>query len=155
VRDEVGRVARTTYDASPSLLCATNERVSLTAAHLLPASLSRAPRREVLGLGAAPDDVVFTAAKGVHCEEGSYEFTTGALDTFWRSAENFKSEATNTWWNGAAGMLWAVSQAAPLRRVHVANDLYLWQYTYGDAAGYASGGFLGNAQLDGMLSFGE
>lgn len=31
------------------------------------------------------------------------------------------------WWEGGAGMLWAVSQAAPLRRVHVDNDLLLFQ----------------------------
>ena len=108
-----------------------------------------------LGLGASPDDVTFTGAKGVYCEEGSYDFTIGALDKFWRGAENFRSLATQAWWDGAAGMLWAVSQASPLRRVHVAHDLYLWQYTSGDAAGYASGGFLANSELDGALSFGS
>ena len=110
---------------------------------------------QVVGLGATPDDVVFTGAKGVFCEEGSYDFTSGALTTFWRAAENFRSKATNTWWKGAAGMLWAVSQAAPLRRIHVDGNLYLWQYTNGPAAGFASGGFLANAQLDGDLSFGS
>lgn len=38
----------------------------------------------VYGLGDSPDDVVFNGAKGVYCEEGDYEFTVGALDTFWR-----------------------------------------------------------------------
>ena len=110
---------------------------------------------QVLGLGASPDDVTFTGAKGVYCEEGSYDFTIGALDNFWRGAENFRSLATQAWWDGAAGMLWAVSQASPLRRVHVVHDLYLWQYTSGDAAGYASGSFLANSELDGTLSFGS
>ena len=60
------------------------------------------------------------------------------LDTFWRSAENFSSENTQ----------WAVSQAAPLRRVHVSNDL-----TFGDGAAYASGGFLANAEVGGTCDF--
>ena len=55
----------------------------------------------------------------------------GSLDTFWRSAENFRTEASD-------GMLWAVSQAAPLRRVHVAGDLVLH-----DKGAYASGGLSG------------
>jgi hypothetical protein len=41
-------------------------------------------------------------------------------------------------------MKWAVSQAAPLRRVHVGNDLYLH-----DGAAYASGGHLANTKVDG------
>ena len=41
---------------------------------------------QVLGLGAAPTDVVFTGQKGVYCEEGEFNIATGALDTFWRGA---------------------------------------------------------------------
>mmetsp|Transcript_37599 Transcript_37599/g.64089 ORF Transcript_37599/g.64089 Transcript_37599/m.64089 type:complete len:183 (+) Transcript_37599:445-993(+) len=70
----------------------------------------------------------------------------GSLDTFWRSAENFRSEATND----GQGMLWAVSQAAPLRRVHVANDLTLHDHGH-----YASGGFAANLRVDGALHFGS
>jgi hypothetical protein len=70
----------------------------------------------VYGLGTSPDDVVFTGAKGVFCEEGDYNFNVGALDTFWRSAENFRNDAQYPWWPGVTGMLWAVSQASPLRR---------------------------------------
>ena len=85
---------------------------------------------------AAAETLEFTGEKGVYAEEGTYDFTIGALNTFWRGAENFRSEATFSWWAGAApGMLWATSQATPLRRVHVANALNLFQYTSGDAAG--------------------
>ncbi|KAH8047999.1 hypothetical protein JL722_12788 [Aureococcus anophagefferens] len=42
------------------------------------------------------------------------------------------------WWNGAAGALWAASQASPLRRVDVDADLLLFQYERGYAAGYAA-----------------
>ena len=102
----------------------------------------------VHGLGASPDDVVFTGAKGVYCEEGSYAATTGALDNFWRGAENFRSAAAFKWQTGT-GMLWAVSQASPLRRVHVEQSLVLYQYEppyY--QAGYASGGFLADSLLE-------
>ena len=44
---------------------------------------------QVLGLGDWPDNVSFVGSKGVHCEEGSYNYASGALSTFWRSAENF------------------------------------------------------------------
>jgi hypothetical protein len=64
----------------------------------------------------------------VYCEEGDYDFQGGALDTFWRSAENFRTAATWDSTIGAPGMLWAVSQAAPLRRVQVDHALTLFEY---------------------------
>eukprot|EP00937_MAST-01D_sp_MAST-1D-sp2_P006222 g6222.t1 len=76
---------------------------------------------EVAGLGRSPDDVVFTGERGVYHEEGGYNFTVGALDDFWRSASNFRTQATANWM-GNRGMLWAVSQASPLRRVRVDHD---------------------------------
>ena len=50
-------------------------------------------------------------------------------------------------------MLWASSQATPLRRLRVANNLVLFQYTDGDAAGFASGGFIANSVVDGKVVF--
>ena len=100
---------------------------------------------QVAGLGTSPDDVIFTdCAKGPHVPAlNGHIHTHGiSLDTFWRSAENFRSEASQ-------GMMWAVSQAAPLRRVHVTNDLYLH-----DGAAYASGGHLANSIIDGHAYFG-
>ena len=80
----------------------------------------------VAGLGALPGDVTFTSAKGVYSEEQDYS-VGGALCTFWRMAENFKTTANFDWQVGK-GMMWAVSQAAPLRRIEVANDLALFEY---------------------------
>jgi len=60
------------------------------------------------------------------------------LDTFWRMAENFSSEKTQ----------WAVSQAAPLRRVHASKQLM-----FGDGAAYSSGGFVANAKADGECNY--
>jgi hypothetical protein len=101
---------------------------------------------QVLGLGATPDAVTFTSPKGVYSEEQDYSIG-GALSTFWRSAENFKSAATQNW-NVGKGMMWAVSQAAPLRRIEVVNDLALFEYQPPiPAAGEASGGYMANMKV--------
>eukprot|EP00438_Fugacium_kawagutii_P004244 Skav217514 [mRNA] locus=scaffold647:81908:101585:+ [translate_table: standard] len=115
---------------------------------------------QVLGLGALPNEVIFTSSKGVYSQElQSFAVNPGALNTFWRGAENFQTDATYDWLplgsdaffkprnnNGNNGMLWAASQAAGLRRtLIVSNDLDLYEYQTGDLeAGFASGGFLGN-----------
>jgi len=73
--------------------------------------------------------------------EGGSIANTGSglcLDTFWRAAENFSSENTQ----------WAVSQAAPLRRVCVSNTI-----TCGDGGAYSSGGFVANAEVGRQINF--
>jgi len=45
-------------------------------------------------------------------------------------------------------MVWGVSQAAPLRRVHVKGNLQLFD------KGYASGGFLADSKVDGKITSG-
>eukprot|EP00929_Paragymnodinium_shiwhaense_P004610 TRINITY_DN10570_c0_g1_i1.p1 TRINITY_DN10570_c0_g1~~TRINITY_DN10570_c0_g1_i1.p1 ORF type:complete len:1372 (+),score=335.53 TRINITY_DN10570_c0_g1_i1:74-4189(+) len=126
---------------------------------------------QVLGLGDQPSDVTFTSKKGVYSEEGSLYYKIGALNTFWRSAENFHTKANWMWlkedithnptrssteWGN--GMLWAVSQAAPLRRVIIDHDLVLTEGANGDggsgAPGRASGGYIGNVQVDGEVVMG-
>lgn len=105
---------------------------------------------QVAGLGASASDVIFANSPegyGPYCpaynHTGWEADTVGSsLDTFWRSAENFTNNTAN-------GILWAVSQAAPLRRVHAMNDLNLCQ-----GGAFASGGHLANAQVDGKLVFG-
>jgi len=101
---------------------------------------------QLLGLGKKASDVRFTS----HCRgpfvEALNKHQNGrgtSLDTFWRGAENFLVESQG-------GMMWAVSQAAPLRRVHVATDLYLH-----DNGAWASGGVLANAIVEGKISFGS
>jgi len=97
----------------------------------------------VIGLGAEPTNVNITQ---VRCENGDFDYTGGALANFWRSAENFGQNQN---------MLWAVSQAAPLRRVHVQGNLDLYQYNSGCCAGYASGGFLADSEVTGTITFGS
>jgi len=97
----------------------------------------------VIGLGTAPTDTNIT---NVRCENGDYDYTGGALSNFWRSAENF---------NQNQNMLWAVSQAAPLRRVRVQGNLDLYQYNSGCCAGYASGGWLSDSEVTGTITSGS
>merc|ERR1719210_2326232 len=101
---------------------------------------------QVLGLGQTPNDVVFSSSKGVYCEEGDQTDMGGALSTFWRGAENFEHHN---------GMLWAVSQAAPLRRIIVQGDLNLAQWVPGIGMGYSSGGYLGNVHVSGKIHSGS
>ena len=109
---------------------------------------------QVLGLGKLPSDVEFTSPKGVYSQE--QDFTIGgALSTFWRSAENFKSSATNKWYVGV-GMMWAVSQAAPLRRIEIENNLLLYEYEPPiPGAGEASGGYFSNIYVHNTVSTGS
>lgn len=102
---------------------------------------------QVLGLGVHPSDVKFT-----NCDKGPHVPATekflirppngSGLDTFWRSIENIATEARE-------GMQWVVSQAAPLRRMHIMGDLNLFD---GDA--WVSGGVAANVVVDGKVNFG-
>ena len=98
------------------------------------------------GLGSHPDNVTFMGAKGPHCPALD-KFTDrppngSGLNSFWRSVENVATKPQN-------GMTWAVSQAAPLRRIHVHGDLNLF-----DSDSWVSGGFGGNIQVEGSCNFG-
>ena len=97
------------------------------------------------GTGDSPDDVVFAGARGVYVDAMDPQ-QAGSLDTFWRSGDNFRHEAAN-------GFRWAVSQAAPLRRIHAAGDLELFDPTA--RVNYASGGYLGNSIVEGSLILGS
>uniref|UniRef100_A0A7S3XUP5 Uncharacterized protein n=1 Tax=Heterosigma akashiwo TaxID=2829 RepID=A0A7S3XUP5_HETAK len=104
---------------------------------------------QLAGLGAKAGDVVFKdCERGPFVEALNKHHIVGgrpglSLDTFWRAAENFRTEATQ-------GQLWAVSQAAPLRRVDIAGPLLLH-----DNGAQASGGHLANARVAGPVDFGS
>lgn len=111
---------------------------------------------QVSGLGTTPDQVQFNGDKGVYCEEAdTAPKTGGALVTFWRIGENFQTNSAHNW-IVASGMIWAVSQAAPLRSVIVKNELSLFEYIKGDYnAGFASGGFMANMKIGKATSSGS
>ena len=101
----------------------------------------------VHGLGRTPSNTILG---NLMVQNGDFDYTTGALCNFWRSAENVMVTP-------AAGtpMLWAVSQACPLRRLQVNGDLQLFQYNYGCSAGYASGGYISDSLITGNISPGS
>jgi hypothetical protein len=95
----------------------------------------------IAGLGRSPEDVAITGAVTVGPRpdpNGPSGIT--ALTNFWRSAENLAVTPT-----GGPNQ-WAVSQAAPMRRVHIKG--ILWLEPGGGA--YSSGGYLADAKVDGV-----
>jgi hypothetical protein len=94
---------------------------------------------QVLGLGSSPDDVSITG--NVHSDAASR--SNNATTTFWRAAENFSIAPTG------GSMKWAVSQAAPFRRMHVQGDIVLHQN-----GGWASGGWMSDTLIDGNVAAG-
>ncbi|MFG2696888.1 RICIN domain-containing protein [Kitasatospora sp. NPDC048407] len=94
---------------------------------------------QVAGLGLSPDDVTINGA--VHAEADWFQ--GNATQNFWRSAENLSVNPT-----GGADR-WAVSQAAPYRRMHVRGNLQL------DDGGWSSGGFISDSKIDGQINSGS
>ena len=126
----------------------------------------------VIGLGKSPDDINITGT--VRAELGS---DGNGTDNFWRSMENISIVPTitknkqstipcaypspttcgTTFDNHNA---WVVSQAAPIRRVHIlgALDLSVNVPSTSTKGGWTSGGFMANSIVTSHLSdstFGE
>jgi hypothetical protein len=99
---------------------------------------------QVAGLGRAPDDVHINGGVNVTAD---WMPNANATCNFWRSLENFAVTPSST--KGVARI--AVSQAAPLRRLHVKGDLHLFALDKKGRAGWASGGFLADSVIDGTV----
>jgi hypothetical protein len=100
----------------------------------------------VAGLGSAPGDVTINGTIDVYnrCLPPTPPDTSNctALDNFWRSMSNLTINVTGQTGCQSGTDFWAVSQAAPMRRVNVTGgNLSLMDYC---SAGpqYASGGFI-------------
>jgi hypothetical protein len=94
---------------------------------------------QVLGLGLSPDNTNITGS--VHAEA---DWMGGnATLNFWRGAENLAVAP-----NGGLDR-WAVSQAAPYRRMHVKGNLQL------DDGGWSSGGYISDSKIDGQIRSGS
>ncbi len=94
---------------------------------------------EVVGLGASPDDVRIVG--NAHSDAAAPN--NNATTTFWRAAEGFSISPAK------GSMQWAVSQAAPFRRMHVRGDIVLHQH-----GGWASGGWMSDDLIDGNVGAG-
>ncbi|MDT0267261.1 adenylyl cyclase [Streptomyces sp. DSM 44915] len=92
----------------------------------------------VAGLGRSPDDVDITGWVRVEADW----FDGNATHNFWRTAENLSV----TPWDGYNRF--AVSQAAPVRRLHIRGEMPLWN----GYDGWASGGFMADSKVDRVVS---
>ncbi|MCX4776300.1 discoidin domain-containing protein [Streptomyces sp. NBC_01264] len=91
----------------------------------------------ISGLGLSPDD---TTINGDVTVDAGW-FGGNATQNFWRSAENLALNPVN------GTDRWAVSQAAPFRRMHVKGGLNLAPSGYG----WSSGGFIADSKIDGQV----
>nr|4TYV_A Chain A, Putative secreted protein [Streptomyces sp. SirexAA-E]4TYV_B Chain B, Putative secreted protein [Streptomyces sp. SirexAA-E] len=91
----------------------------------------------IAGLGLNPDDTTFNG--DVTVDAGWFD--GNATQNFWRSAENLALNPVN------GTNRWAVSQAAPFRRMHVKGGLNLAP----DGYGWASGGYIADSKIDGEV----
>jgi hypothetical protein len=101
----------------------------------------------VAGLGASPNDVHVNGSIYVRnqCTNG---FCV-ALNNFWRSLENLTIDVNTPNFGCYSGEFWAVSQASPMRRVHVNGQTTLMDYCSGPS--FASGGFIADSRFDGTV----
>ena len=101
---------------------------------------------EVAGLGRNPDDVTINGSVDVYNQSDGT-----ALDNFWRSLSNLHIAVTGPGGNASTNgcyantEFWAVSQAAPMRRVDVTGHTTFMDYCTGPS--YASGGFVADTSF--------
>ncbi|MBA3815923.1 MAG: hypothetical protein H0X29_05285, partial [Parachlamydiaceae bacterium] len=119
---------------------------------------------QVLGLGGSPDDVTIIGAVRTEDDPNTQPVDQGpgALNNFWRSIENVSIIPTlgslNQSGKGIAKdeNVWAVSQAAPMRNIHIKEDKTL--SSSGSLRlfdmGWASGGYMANSKVDGHVEAG-
>ncbi len=100
---------------------------------------------EVAGLGAKPGDVVINGHVDVYNRCLAPDNCI-ALVNFWRSLSNLTINVMGQSGCYASGDFWAVSQAAPMRRVNITGgNLTLMDYCTAGPQ-YASGGFIADTQ---------
>jgi len=95
---------------------------------------------QVLGLGQSPDNVTING--GVI--SNAVLSGNNATQNFWEGAENLSVSPS-----GGTDQ-WAVSQACPMRRVHIKGSIVLDQN-----GGFSSGGFLSDSKIDNQINSGS
>ena len=103
------------------------------------------------GLGQNPSQVVIngTIDSWNQCTDG-VQTECYATENFWRSISNLTINVTGLTGCDAGDDFWAVSQAAPLRRVDVNGNLSLMDYCDG-SPGWSSGGFIADSVFNGAV----
>jgi len=100
----------------------------------------------IMGLGLSPDDVNLNG----HVRVEAFWMGGNATQNFWRGAENLSVTLPS----GVIVERYAVSQAAPYRRMHLrgaGNQIQLWNG--GD--GWSSGGLMADTKIDGAVVSGS
>src|SRR5271168_3816862 len=100
----------------------------------------------VAGLGQSPSDVTINGSIDVYNQCFGPGNCT-ALENFWRSLSNLTINVTNPTFGCQTGEFWAVSQAAPMRRVQVNGLVTLDDYC--TQPSFASGGYIADSQFTG------
>ena len=100
---------------------------------------------EVAGLGVSPRDVTINGHVDVYNRCFAADNCI-ALNNFWRSVSNLTINVTGLDGCRSSGNFWAVSQAAPMRRVNITGgNLTLMDYCTAPPQ-YASGGFMADSK---------
>ena len=100
------------------------------------------------GLGKNPDDVTIT--NNINVDSGwNLGDERNATQNFWRSVENLSVQPQG------GTTRWAVSQAAPMRRVHIKGNLTLGPSNQDFGQGYSSGGYIADSRVDSTISSGS
>jgi hypothetical protein len=99
---------------------------------------------QVAGLGASPTDVTLNGEVNVHnrCLDPG---NCVALVNFWRSLENMTIDVAGQHDCNTSAEMWAVSQAAPVRRVNVHGFTTFMDYC--TPPSFASGGFAADSKF--------
>lgn len=93
---------------------------------------------QAMGLGRYPGEVTINGVVQSITSTSSNNIPNKVTTMFWRGAENFYVVPED-----GEMMYWAVSQAAPYRRMHVVGDINF------DKGSWASGGVLANSLVEG------
>jgi hypothetical protein len=101
---------------------------------------------EIAGLGRSPGAVTINGA--INSFNQCSGSTCNATTNFWRSVSNLTINVTGNTGCYSGDDFWAVSQAAPLRRVNINGNLSLMDYCTG-GPGYSSGGFISDSRFNG------
>jgi hypothetical protein len=99
----------------------------------------------IAGLGLSPDSVVINGGLRAEGRIKPGRQTDSALVNFWRSVENLSITPEG------GSTRWAVSQASPLRRLHIRGGLELMPARHG----YSSGGYISDTKIDGQVQSGS